>query len=86
MAYKKANSTERDNTEMAPKKKKVCMFCETKTIPAYTDVFSLRKFTSTRGKIVPKQRSGVCSKHQRGLAKEVKHARHLALLPFMLNI
>ncbi len=67
------------------RKLKTCVYCDTKTTPLYTDTTGLRRFTSTRGKIVPKQRSGVCSKHQRGLAREVKHARHLALMPFVLK-
>jgi small subunit ribosomal protein S18 len=67
-------------------KKKVCSFCEAKNKPLYTDVVSLRRYTSSRGKIVPKQRSGVCSKHQRSLAREIKRARHLALLPFSLSV
>lgn len=67
-------------------KKKTCFFCESKKTPSYTDVVSLKKFTSGRGKIVPKVRSGVCSKHQRGLAREVKRARFLALLPFTLRV
>lgn len=66
--------------------KRVCYFCTEKQTPAYTDVIGLRKFLSARGKIVPKLRSGVCSKHQRAFTREVKHARHLALLPFTLRV
>lgn len=66
--------------------KRVCFFCSEKVLPSYTDTVSLRKFLSTRGKIVPKLRSGICSKHQRVLTREIKHARHLALLPFTLRV
>ncbi len=66
--------------------KKSCAFCDSKTNPIYTDAVSLRRFVSMRAKIVPKLRSGICSKHQRKLAREVKHARHLALLPFTLRV
>lgn len=69
---------------MADARKK-CFFCESETLPAYTDIVNLRRFLFTRGKIVPKQRSGVCSKHQRVMAKEIKRARHLALLPFTVK-
>lgn len=69
-----------------PRVKRVCFFCTDEKIPTYTDTVSLRKFLSTRGKIVPKLRSGVCSRHQRGLTIEVKHARHLALIPFTLRV
>ncbi len=70
----------------APERKKVCIYCKDKIIPTYTDASALRRFVSDRGRIIPKTRSGVCSKHQRTLAKEIKHARHLALLPFTVKI
>jgi small subunit ribosomal protein S18 len=40
------------------------------------------RFTSSYGKIVPRRRSGVCSKHQRSLAEAIKRCRFMALLPF----
>ncbi len=64
------------------KAKKTCAFCDSKTLPLYTDVNSLRRFLTERSKIVPKLRSGLCSKHQRRLTTQVKYARHLGLLPF----
>lgn len=39
-----------------------------------------------RAKILPRSVSGVCLKHQRMLAREIKRARHLALLPFQARI
>ncbi len=71
---------------MAQAKKKVCFFCENNKKPTYTDSQTLRKFMSDRSRIVSHLRSGVCSKHQRGVSKEIKHARHLALLPFVAKI
>ena len=62
--------------------KKSCPFCENGKIPTYTDVAFLRKFISDRAKILNKHRSGVCSKHQRRVAKQIKYARHLGMLPF----
>ena len=35
-----------------------------------------------RGKIVPRRLTGVCTTHQRGLARAIKQARNIALLPF----
>lgn len=64
------------------KQTKKCMFCQTKTIPTYTDIAALRRFLTDRSRIVPKLRTGVCSKHQRGVSRQIKYARHLALLPF----
>jgi small subunit ribosomal protein S18 len=84
MVPSKAETTNTEALEPA-KRKKVCAFCASKTIPSYTDSVGLKRFVSTRGKIVPKLRSGLCSRHQRGLTIEVKRARFLALLPFMLK-
>jgi len=63
--------------------KKVCEFCKktTKDID-YKNVKVLQKFISFYGKIEFRKRSGCCAKHQRILAKEIKKARHVALLPF----
>lgn len=55
-------------------------------VPSYTDTVSLKRFVSSRAKIVPKLRSGACSKHQRALTREIKRARHLSLLPFTLQV
>lgn len=62
-----------------------CFYCESKDKkePDYKDFESLRKFISERGKILSRQRSGVCAKHQRRLSKAIKRARHLALIPFV---
>lgn len=66
--------------------KKGCSFCQSKTIPTYIDIASLRRYLTDRSKIVPKMRSGVCSKHQRAVSKNIKYARHLALLPFVPKV
>lgn len=66
--------------------KKNCMYCELKKEPSYADVITLRKCMSERAHIMPKQRTGACSKHQRRVTKQIKYARHLALLPFVNKI
>ena len=66
--------------------KKVCSFCEKKDRPRYFDAQALRRFMNDRGKITGRQRSGVCSKHQRLVSREIKRARHLSLLPFVASI
>jgi small subunit ribosomal protein S18 len=60
-----------------------CYFCQRniKDID-FRNVKLLEKFTSGLAKIRSKKRTGVCSSHQRKLAKAVKRARYLALLPF----
>ncbi len=59
-----------------------CYFCQRniKEID-YRDTELLRRFISGLGKIKAKKRTGVCSSHQRKLAKAIKRARHLGLLP-----
>ena len=63
--------------------KKVCVFCTNKIEPRYTDSASLRRFVNDMGRIVPRARSGACSKHQRKVTMQIKYARHLALIPFI---
>jgi len=62
---------------------KNCSFCKDKKEPWFSDTEVLSRFLSERGKIIGKVRSGVCTKHQRRLTLAIKHARHLALLPFV---
>ncbi len=62
-----------------------CAFCDSSTDPDYKDIGVLSKFVTERGKIVPRGKTGVCSRHQRMLTVSVKHARHVALLPFVVR-
>ena len=64
-------------------KKKVCVFCQEKmTYVDYKDTTLLRKFISDRGKIRARRVTGNCVQHQRDVAKAVKNAREMALLPY----
>ena len=63
-------------------RKKVCKFCTRKIPIDYKDVGLLRRFTTERGKIVPRRITGTCAKHQRQLAKSIKRARAIAFLPY----
>ena len=51
----------------------------------YKDVKLLQRFISERGKIVPSRITAVSIKKQRQLAKAIKRARFLGLLPYVLN-
>lgn len=62
---------------------KGCFFCTEKKEPWYSDTEILRKYVSDRGKIMGGIRTGICAKHQRRLTASIKHARHLAMLPFV---
>lgn len=64
-------------------RRKVCSFCvdQVENID-YKDIAKLRRYTSERGKILPRRVTGTCAKHQRKLTLAIKRARHLALLPY----
>lgn len=49
----------------------------------YKDTKLLSRFTSERGKIMPRRISAVSAKKQRELAKAIKRARVIALLSFV---
>ena len=49
----------------------------------YKNADKLKKFLHENGKIRPRRQTGLCAKCQRRLAREVKRARHLALIPFV---
>ncbi len=51
----------------------------------YKDVRLLQRFISERGKIVPSRITAVSAKKQRELAKAIKRARFLGLLPYVLK-
>lgn len=51
----------------------------------YKDVKLLSRYVSERGKIVPSRITAVSAKKQRLLAKAIKRARYLALLPYVTN-
>lgn len=51
----------------------------------YKDVDTLRRMLTETGKIKPRRQTGNCARCQRELAREVKRARHLALLPFVIS-
>jgi small subunit ribosomal protein S18 len=49
----------------------------------YKDINTLSQFVTERGKIIPRRISGVSFYYQKQLAKAIKRARHMALLPFV---
>jgi len=66
-------------------RRKVCRFCaDKKIIVDFKDQSTLKYFVTERGKIIPRRISGNCSKHQRAIAKAVKQARGLALIPYLV--
>jgi len=63
---------------------KQCFFCSQnlKTVD-YRDIETLMRFISNQAKIIDPRHTGVCAKHQRQLARSIKRARILGLLPFV---
>ena len=65
------------------RRKKFCYFTSNKISEVdYKDVFLLKKFITENGKIVPSRITGTKARYQRQLAKAIKLARFLALLPY----
>lgn len=65
--------------------KKVCKFTTNQIDPAtidYKNIELLKRFVMPSGKIVPRRITGTSSKYQRVLAREIKKARIVGLLPF----
>jgi small subunit ribosomal protein S18 len=48
----------------------------------YKDTESIRKVLTNNGKILSARRTGMCAMEQRMLARAVKRARHMALIPY----
>lgn len=63
-----------------------CPFDKNGTEPDYKDVETLMKYVSDRAKVLGKDRTGICAKHQRRLTVAIKRARHLGLLPYTPKI
>lgn len=52
----------------------------------YKNAELLKRYLTENGSIVNKEKSGLTAKQQRDLARAVKRARHLALLPFVTTL
>jgi small subunit ribosomal protein S18 len=74
-----ANVNSYDRNAVRPKR--VDEFATTGTVPDYKDYERLRRYVNPQGKILPRRRTGLSAKNQRLLARAIKRARHLALLP-----
>lgn len=63
-----------------------CQFCQEGKEPDYKDFKKLKLYLHETGKITSRKVNGNCAKHQRRLARAVKRARLLALLPFVSRV
>ncbi|MFH1752830.1 MAG: 30S ribosomal protein S18 [Candidatus Omnitrophota bacterium] len=68
------------------RRKKPCRFCtEKQDFIDYKATDQLQRFITERGKILPSRISGTCANHQRTLAKAIRRARAIALIPYIAN-
>jgi small subunit ribosomal protein S18 len=65
---------------------RVCQFCsERATTIDYKQHDLLKRYITEQGKIRARRETGTCAKHQRMVARAIKRARHMALLPFAIE-
>jgi small subunit ribosomal protein S18 len=65
------------------RRRKYCRFtAEGITEIDYKDIELLKAYISETGKIVPSRITGTKAKYQRQLAKAIKRARYLSLIPY----
>jgi small subunit ribosomal protein S18 len=66
--------------------KKSCKYCEMKVdYIDYKDLRVLRHSLSERYKIMPRRLTGNCKKHQEMVERAIKRARHIALIPYVVD-
>jgi len=89
MADKRQNRRNSDddyNPKFRKQRKKVCPFCaDNKKVIDYKNYKDLERFISEKGKILPRRVTGVCAKHQREVTLAIKRARHIGLLPYIVD-
>ena len=68
------------------RRRKTCPFSgDNAPLIDYKDIKLLQRYLSERGKIVPSRITAVSKKKQRELARAIKRARELALLPYIIS-
>ncbi len=79
-------STEDQSRRPFFRRRKTCPFSgDNAPVIDYKDIRLLQRYLSERGKIVPSRITAVSKKKQRELAKAIKRARELALLPYVIS-
>ena len=64
-------------------RRKFCHFCKDRIqFIDYKNAKVLERYVLETGKILPARVSGACRYHQKQLAKAIKWARHMGLMPF----
>jgi small subunit ribosomal protein S18 len=86
VAKQRSRPTRRRDRKAGPggSRRKSCPYCRDKVeFVDYKDITALRRFISDRGKIRSRRITGACRRHQNQIARAVKRARELALLPYV---
>lgn len=85
MFNKKRKVEKRNDRDFKRKRRKICIFCQDKIVPEYKNIDLIRRFLTERGKISTQRSSGCCARHQRALAREIKKARQIGFVPFVVD-
>ena len=64
-----------------PRRRRICPCAEGQKID-YKDIDFLRRFLTDQAKVESRRKTGMCAKCQRPLARAIKRARYLAMLPY----
>jgi len=70
---------------MRRKPRQTCEICKHSIELTYKRPEELRRYMNRLGKILPRRVSRLCAKHQRVLSREIKRARNMALLPYVIE-
>ena len=93
MAKQRGNNQRDNRRRRDPRKgppgggrRKSCPFCRDKVdVVDYKDLSALRRAISDKGKIRSSRVTGACRRHQSQLARAVKRAREVGLLPYVAD-
>jgi len=74
---------DREQRRSYVRRRRECAFCTDRSkVIDYKDTELLQRYVTDHARMRPRRTTGTCAKHQRALAKAIKRARHLALLPY----
>lgn len=65
------------------RRRKECRFCNEKTSDIPPTASYLSNYMTDKGKILGRRTTGLCARHQRKLAKAIKQARNLGIIPYV---
>lgn len=67
------------------KPRQMCEVCKHSIELTYKRPEELRRYVNRLGKILPRRVSRLCAKHQRRVSREIRRARVMALLPYVVE-